>query len=85
MSFACHLLHSTSKEHQQHGMLLTAKCPTDVNLPCAYLRIENGKIFEELAVDAAIAEERSWREKTDIDVHQGIYRDPKSQTIVSMR
>jgi hypothetical protein len=31
------------------------------------------------------AGERAWRDKTDIDVHQGIYRDPQTQTILSMR
>ncbi|KAI8466546.1 MAG: mitochondrial NADH:ubiquinone oxidoreductase 32 kDa subunit [Monoraphidium minutum] len=48
-------------------------------------RTENGKAFEEVVLDEAIAGERSWREKTDIDVHQGIYRDPQTQTILSMR
>lgn len=48
-------------------------------------KIENGKAFEEIVLDEAIAGERSWREKTDIDVHQGIYRDPQTQTILSMR
>lgn len=48
-------------------------------------RNENGKAFEELVLDEVIAEERSWREKSDIDVHQGIYRDSQTQAILSMR
>lgn len=48
-------------------------------------RTENGKAFEELLLDAAVARERRWRERTDIDVHQGIYRDPQTQAILSMR
>jgi hypothetical protein len=48
-------------------------------------RTENGKCFEEVVLDGVIAGERSWREKTDIDVHTGIYRDPETQTILSMR
>jgi hypothetical protein len=48
-------------------------------------RIENGKAFEEVLLDSVIAGERSWREKSDIDVHQGIYRDAETQTILSMR
>lgn len=48
-------------------------------------RIENGKVFEELVLDKIISGERSWREKTDIDVHQGILRDSQTQTILSMR
>jgi hypothetical protein len=31
------------------------------------------------------AGERAWREKSDIDVHQGIYRDADTQAILSMR
>ncbi|KIY95938.1 transferase [Monoraphidium neglectum] len=48
-------------------------------------KTENGKVFEELVLDATIAGERAWREKTDSDVHQGIYRDPQTQVLLSMR
>ena len=46
---------------------------------------ENAKAFEELLLDQRIAQERAWREKSDIDAHQGIYRDPQTQAILSMR
>ena len=48
-------------------------------------RVENGKAFEELVVDGVITRERAWREKSDIDVHQGVYRDTETQTILSLR
>ncbi|GBF89259.1 gamma carbonic anhydrase, mitochondrial [Raphidocelis subcapitata] len=48
-------------------------------------KTENGKAFEELVVDGVISGERAWREKSDIDVHQGVYRDPDTQAILSMR
>lgn len=46
---------------------------------------ECGKAFEELVVDKKAAEERAWRSPTDLDVHQGIARDPRTQLILSMR
>jgi gamma-carbonic anhydrase len=46
---------------------------------------ENGKAFEELVVDKKAEGERSWRQPTDLDVHQGIARDPRTQLILSMR
>lgn len=46
---------------------------------------ECGKAFEELSVDARAREERAWRSPTDLDVHQGIARDPRTQLILSMR
>jgi carbonic anhydrase/acetyltransferase-like protein (isoleucine patch superfamily) len=46
---------------------------------------ECGKAFEELVVDKKAAEERGWRAPTDLDVHQGIARDPRTQLILSMR
>lgn len=48
-------------------------------------RMENYKSFEEVSLDKIIAHEREWRSGTDIDVHQGIYRDPQTQVILSMR
>jgi hypothetical protein len=47
--------------------------------------MENGKVFEEVFADKVIAEERAWREHTDIDEHQGIYRDRETQGIISIR
>jgi gamma-carbonic anhydrase len=46
---------------------------------------ENGKAFEELVVDKKAERERGWRAPTDLDVHQGIARDPRTQLILSMR
>jgi len=48
-------------------------------------KIEAEKAFEEVYLDRRVAEERSWRQPTDIDVHQGILRDPETQAIISMR
>jgi hypothetical protein len=38
-----------------------------------------------VVLDKVIAEERAWRDKTDIDLHQGVLRDPQTQAILSMR
>jgi hypothetical protein len=46
---------------------------------------ECGKAFEELVVDAKAERERGWRAPTDLDVHAGIARDPRTQLILSMR
>jgi carbonic anhydrase/acetyltransferase-like protein (isoleucine patch superfamily) len=46
---------------------------------------ECGKAFEELVVDRKADKERAWRAPTDLDVHQGIARDPRTQLILSMR
>lgn len=51
-------------------------------VPC---RVENGKMFEEIYLDKYIAEEREWRNKTEIDSHMGILRDQKTQMILSSR
>uniref|UniRef100_A0A383W0Z5 Gamma carbonic anhydrase n=1 Tax=Tetradesmus obliquus TaxID=3088 RepID=A0A383W0Z5_TETOB len=48
-------------------------------------RIENGKLFEEVFLDAAIAEEREWRSLTDIDLHMGIARDDQTQLVLATR
>eukprot|EP00877_Chromochloris_zofingiensis_P011310 jgi/Chrzof1/6432/Cz18g10140.t1 len=48
-------------------------------------RTENSKAFEEVYLDKKIIDERSWRERSDIDVHQGIFRDPETELILSMR
>lgn len=53
--------------------------------PAVLCRVENGKMFEEIYLDKVIAEERSWRSKTDIDVQMGIARDDKTQLVLASR
>jgi hypothetical protein len=48
-------------------------------------RVENGKLFEEVYLDKAIAEEREWRSLTDIDLHMGIARDDQTQLVLATR
>lgn len=43
------------------------------------------KAFEELVVDSKARGERAWRSPTDLDVHMGVARDPRTQLILSMR
>jgi hypothetical protein len=52
---------------------------------CCRCRVENGKLFEEVYLDKAIAEEREWRSLTDIDLHMGIARDDQTQLVLATR
>ncbi len=61
------------------------QCVKDDAVFCGFCRIENGKIFEEIFLDRHIAEEREWRNKTEIDTHMGIARDEKTQLVLAAR
>jgi carbonic anhydrase/acetyltransferase-like protein (isoleucine patch superfamily) len=66
------------------AQFLVQSAETYSNLARDHL-IENGKAFEEVALDDQVWDERAWRWGTDIDEHTGVLRDPQTQAIISMR